>query len=136
MKKSTYELVKSYVDTVFSLDIYMDKKTYLNAGKVNRKISRILLDLPLNDDDNLDIVTYTDSSDRYLTEQFNDIYEKFVKMNIHELTGITYTEFLSMSIVELNKFFKYTLHKIDILDIEPPELSDSNLNTDNSSLFN
>jgi len=79
--------------------------------------------------DNFDIVSFNDTKDLTLTESFFTLFEQYVRMGIHELTGVTYTEYKKMTVIEKDIFLEYVDFKLSITDIINEEVKDmENLN--------
>ena len=102
------------MDLLYGTEINLIRKTTLNADIVNRKLTRVLLNLPVNKHDNLDIISHTIESKRYLTNSSFNSLDAYVRKGVYELTGISYTEFKSMSMIEKRIFNIYLNHKVDI----------------------
>lgn len=90
----------------------------MNAEIINRKITNIILKLPVSGTDNLDVVEYSNSGNPHLTNTFMDIFEIFIRMNVYETTGIDYVTFKNMTILEQDMLKNYLGFKMDVLNID------------------
>lgn len=126
-----------YINTLKKVVPKNTDLSYLNAEIINLKVTNILLKQPVNKNNNLDTVSYSESNNIYLTENFFTIYETFIRTNIYELTGIGYTEFKELSILERETMLKYLNFKLDTMNLDVEELTDTTTPTytDNDEIF-
>lgn len=108
--------VSLYIKTVKKVLKNNGKNSYLNAVIINDKITNIIMGNPVSED-NFDIVSFNNTKDLTLTESFFMLFEQYVRMGIYELTGVTYTEFKNMTVLESNIFLEYVDFKLSVTDI-------------------
>ena len=83
------------------------------------------MDLPVTSVNNFDVVSYSTISDVTLTHRFFDLFETFVRMNINELTGMTYSEFKELTVLEQEMFINYVSFKIDTINIDVTDITNN-----------
>lgn len=101
---------------MFRTDIINNRNTRDNAELINRKLTLLLFGLPISDNDNLDIITFNNS--KHHTDRFVNNFDNFIRLNINKLTGITYTEFNNMSVIEMNTLIDFVNFKMEVSDID------------------
>lgn len=126
--------VSLYIKTVKKVLKNNGKNSYLNAVIINDKITNIIMGNPVSED-NFDIVSFNNTKDLTLTESFFTLFEQYVRMGIYELTGVTYTEFKNMTVLESNIFLEYVDFKLSVTGIINTDVKDLEEET-NSNPFN
>jgi len=110
--------VTRYLRTLREVLKSTNKKSFLNAEIINRKITNIMLKLPVNGTDNLDVIEYSNRGNPFITNNFMELFEVFIRMNVYETTGIDYNTFKNMTIVEQEMMKTYLGFKLDVLNID------------------
>ena len=139
MSLSPTKIISNYLSKLKEAIKTERTHSYLNAEVLNRKISNLLFGFRVNPNDNLDVVTYYRNNDVNNTSRLFRLYENYIRLNIHKITGVTLSEFKSMTRKEQEIFLDYVSFKIDSenIDAELAEktLSGYNSNDPNNKLF-
>ena len=111
------KLVDNYVELLYGTDIKLTKATTMNADIVNRKLTRVLMGLPISNKNNLDIVEHTIESKRYLLARPFYNIDSYLRRGIYELTGVSYSEYKNMTTTERKIFDTYLEYKMEVANI-------------------
>jgi len=111
----------------------------LDAVIVNKKITRILLGRNINRDDNFDTVAYEHKDNPLFVDSLFTLMEQYIDLEIHKLTGVSYSEYKSMTPLEKNIFlehinYKTTVSNYDFTEEEKRQKEEEN-KTNNDALF-
>lgn len=113
----------------------------MDAVIVNKKITRILLGRTINRDDNFDTVTYDHKDNPLFVDSLFTLMEQYIDLEIHKLTGITYTEYKSMTPLEKNIFLEHVNYTVSVSNYDYMEEEkrqkdeENNSKTNNDALF-
>ena len=135
MKKTPTEVIETYVEMASKVVIPHMRYSYVDADIINRKITRALLGLSLTKETNLDTITYDTRGDTTLTNSLFQLFELYIRTDIRKMTGITYTEFKELSMIEKELLLEYVGFKVDVTDIDATTISDE-LSDPNAALYN
>ena len=116
MYLSNTETIDDYVTTLYKVVTSVGKRTFLNADIINSKITNIILGIR-SKDSTFDTIEFSNSTDTTLTNSLFELFEIYVRMNVYETTGITYTEFKNMSIIEKETLNNYLEFKLETLNL-------------------
>ena len=127
--------VSLYVKTLKDVLKNNGKNSFLNAVIINDKVTNIIMGHPVTSE-NFDVVSFDKSKDLTLTDSFFTLFEQYVRMGIHELTGVTYTEFKKMTVIEKDIFLEYVDFKLSTTDLVNEEIKElENINNSNNNPF-
>ena len=115
----------------------------MDAVIVNKKIYNILLNRNVSNTNNLDVVTYEHRNNTNFVDSLFTLMEQYIDLEIHKLTGITYTEYKSMTPLEKNIFLEHINYKVSVSNYDyekekeamNEEEKKANSNNSNNSLF-
>ncbi len=138
MSQAPVDIIKSYLKQLTLVTPEnAPKYSYIDATIINKKVSRLLLNLPVNSENNFDVITAGDSSDTFLTSTLFTLYEEFIRLDIFKITGISYSEYKQLTMIERELILLHVELKIDVNNIDSNEIT-NNLETNNGNdgLFN
>jgi len=119
--------VNRYLKTLREVLKSTNKKSFLNAEIINRKITNIMLKLPVNGTDNLDVVEFSNRGNPFTTNSFMELFEVYIRMNVYESTGIDYNTFKNMTVVEQEMMKVYLGFKLDVLNIDVVDIKQNDI---------
>ena len=89
----------------------------------------------------MDVVTYTDKNNVNYVDSLFTLMEQYVDLEIHKLTGVTYTEYKNMTPLEKNIFLEHINYKVGVSNYdfekekEAMDEEEKKANNNNNSLF-
>lgn len=139
LSKDTERIIKEYVGLVQQLLIPNKRYSYLDAVVINKKITNILFGRNISKTDNLDTVRYEERNNPYYIDSIFTLMDQYIDLEIHKLTGITYTEYKHMTPLEKNLILEHIKYKTLVSNLEyeeaSKEMNEEKQKIDNSSLF-
>lgn len=138
MRMSNKDVILNYLEKIASVTPTGATFSYLGAVIFNKKVTRLLLGLDVSTENNFDVITYNPKTNINRTRSLFNLFENYIRMDIYKTTGVSYTEFKNMTIIERDLFIEYLGFKIDSSNIDfnnsTAALNEANDNNDN--LFN
>ena len=118
MSKDTTKLVKDFIAKVKSLTIPDHTYSYLDAVILNKKIYNLLIGRQISIDDNFDTITYSGKNDASIIDSVFTLIGQYVDLDIYKQTGVTYTEFKQMTVLEKNILLEHVNYKVAAEDYD------------------
>lgn len=129
-------VINKYLEKISELVKPNIKYSYLDADIINRKITNILLKLPVDSSDNFDTISYSERGNTNNTKRFIQFFELYINLEVYKHTGISYSEFKEMSILEMETCIEFVSYKTSILNIDVLEnIDDTNIPNFNEGLY-
>ena len=125
MRLSPIDIISNYLSKLKEVLRTERTHSFLNAEILNRKIGNLLLGFRVNPNDNLDTVTFYKNNDTFIIDDTFRLYENYIRLNIHKITGVTLSEFKSMTRKEQELFLEYVSFKIDSENIDAELIEES-----------
>jgi len=91
------------------------------------------MNLPANGKDNFDVVEYSNKKNIYNTKTAIQFFEAYIGMDVFKHSGITYTEFKNMTMIEQEMCIIFISYKTDISNIDVTELTTPENNNHNNN---
>ena len=114
LSKDTINIVRDFIKTIKSLVIKNNSYSYLDAVIINKKIYKVLMGEQISSTDNLDTVTYLDKNNTQLVDSLFTLIEQYMNLDIYKQTGLTYTEYKSMTPIEKNILLDFLTYKREV----------------------
>lgn len=138
MDLNPLEIFRNYLSHVKKM---LPKKihcSYLDAEILNKKITNVILGYKVSSIDNLDTVRYSKNFESFNIANTFELFENFIRLDIYKTTGISYTEFKSMTKKEQMLMLEYLDLKNDTDNVDATLIEaemESKNNNNNNDLY-